>query len=108
MRSLRTKSPVPAQRGIGAFALVGSPQDPSPAIAAGLKNALSDQPGLRLQGGGGRRVFTGGGLTVQRFTRPPAATNTADAVRAAVLHVNAPRLVSKTRGVVTPALPVGD
>ncbi|MFL5901245.1 MAG: hypothetical protein ACJ75S_08620 [Solirubrobacterales bacterium] len=107
MRRLRAKRPIPAQRGIGAFELVESPQDPSPVLAAGLKDSLGGQPGLRLQGGGGRRVFFGGQLTLQHFTRPPAASNDADSVRAAVLHVNAPRLVAKTRGVFTPVLPTG-
>jgi hypothetical protein len=95
---LHTKRPPRPQRGIGAFAHLESPQDPSSAIATDLKDSLSDQPGLRLGAGPAARIFFGGALTPQRFTRPPAETNDADAVRAATLHVNAPRLFTKTRG----------
>ena len=98
MRRLLTKRPAPAQRGSGAFSLLESPQDPSAAIAAGFKDSLSDQPGLRLSGGPASRLYFAGALTPQQFTRPPAETNDADAVRAATLHVNAPRLFTKSRG----------
>jgi len=108
-RFLRTKRPAPAQRGIGAFERTQTVQDPNSAIATGLKDSISDQPGLRLAGGGGRRVYFGGALTPQSFTRPPADTNGPDSLRAAILHVNAPRSTSKTRGrIAQVALQTGD
>jgi hypothetical protein len=86
---LPTKRPRPAEkRGIGIFRSHADPHDPSSAIALDLKDSLSDQPGLRLEGGNSRRRFFGGQLTPQRFGRPPASTNDGDAVRAATVQVH--------------------
>lgn len=105
---LRTKRPAPARRGIGAFSEVEVVQSPSQTIAAGLKDSLSGQPGLRLEGGGSRRVFFGGWLEPQRFTRPPGEPHEADATRAAEIRVSQPRPFGRRGGrVARPILPYG-
>jgi hypothetical protein len=74
------------------------PQEPTTAIFRGFIDALTDQPGIRLAQATGRRIYTGGALTPQRFAHPPSEINAADSVRAAQLHMNTRRTLGKQRG----------
>jgi hypothetical protein len=90
---------LPGRKPIGVFRnLVPAPQDPAAAIAVDLTDALTGQPGLRLAPQAGRRVFFGGGLEPQRFTRPQGGANTEDALANADRQINARRTLGKQRG----------
>lgn len=74
------------------------PQAPDRAGARELALSLTSQPGLRLAPWQGRRRYTAGYLTPQRFTRAPASPNNQLAIAFAAGQINAKRATGKTRG----------
>jgi len=75
-----------------------SPQSPTQAIVGELLAALSGQPGIRLAQATGRRVFCGGGVAPQRFTRPESAVNDDMNVRAGIIQMNRNRTIARAKG----------
>jgi hypothetical protein len=84
--------------GIGMFAgNEGPPQEPSAAVAGELKNSLMDQPGIRLAQATGRRIYFGGAVAPQLFTRPPSPVNEDAQIRAGIISNNTRRTVGRAR-----------
>jgi hypothetical protein len=76
------------------------------AINRGVLSSLEEDPGLRLAATTARSAgtYTGGGLNVQTFLRPPAGPNDAASLELAPVSVNARRAMSRTRGSVIDVL----
>jgi hypothetical protein len=76
------------------------------AVNRGVLSSMMEDPGLRLAATTARpaATFTGGGLIVQRFLRPPAGPNDAASLELAPVSVNARRALSRTRGTVIDVL----
>jgi hypothetical protein len=70
------------------------------AINRGVLASLQEDPGLRLAATTARPsgTYTGGGLVVQRFLRPPAGPNDQASIELAPVSINARRAMSRTRG----------
>jgi hypothetical protein len=96
----RASLPIAQRRGggIGMFAgNEGPPQDLDGAAIGEFKNSLMDQPGIRLAEATGRRMYFGGALYPQAFTRPPSPVNEDAQVRAGVISMNTRRTVGRAR-----------
>ncbi|HUR85650.1 MAG TPA: hypothetical protein VMY78_09915 [Solirubrobacteraceae bacterium] len=74
-----------------------SPQRLAPLITSSLLGSLQGDPGLRLIGTTGRRIFGGGALMPQRFVRPPQP-NDADTIARASTQINTRLSLNRARG----------
>lgn len=89
------------RRPIGQFRdCAPSPQDPTHAIVGELLDSMMDQPGIRLAGATGRRIFFAGSLTPQKFTTPPHAVNDDANVRAGMIQMNTRRTITRSKAAV--------
>jgi len=85
---------------VGLHGRHSSPQLPVRSITRGLLASLQEDPGLRLAETTARPAgtFTGGGLVVQRFLRPPTGPNDPGSIEMAPVSVNARRALNRMRG----------
>lgn len=90
-----------ARIGIGAFARVVSPQDPSESGATEFLDTMGGDPGLRLAQGRGRRTYLGGAAAPQVFLHASSHPNDAESLSTLPLK-RAQRARNKTPHIIQP------